>query len=64
MVLSKHEERELEQATLKAESREDLQKAVLFKMKSVTNADESVCVALLEDHKYDLKTSIEAFFQS
>lgn len=52
MVLSKKEERDLEQATLKAESREDMQQAVLVKMKSVTNADESVCIALLEDHKY------------
>lgn len=64
MILSKKQERDLDSATLKAESREDLQSAVIVKMKSVTNADESVCVALLEDHNYDLKTSIEAFFQS
>jgi hypothetical protein len=52
MVLSKRQERELEQATLKAESREDMKSSILVKMKSVTNADESVCVALLEDHSY------------
>jgi len=53
-----------ELTTLQANSRDELQKAVLVKMKSVTNADESVCIALLESNCYDLKTSIEAFFQS
>ena len=43
---------------------EELKKAVLAKMKSVTKAQEEICVALLEDHKYDLKTSIEAFYAS
>jgi hypothetical protein len=33
-------------------------------MKSVTKADESICIALLEENNYDVKTSIEAFFQS
>ena len=36
----------------------------LAEMKSVTNADDQVCVAILENNNYDLKTSIEAFFQS
>jgi hypothetical protein len=62
--LKKKEEREVEQASCRAESREELQKAVLVKMQSVTNADENVCIALLEENKFDLKTSIEAFFQS
>ena len=51
-------------AALKADSREELQKAVLVKMKSVTKADEDICIAMLEDNNYDLKTSIETFFQS
>jgi len=63
-VLATKDERERELTTLKASSREELQNAVLVKMKSVTNADESVCIALLESNSYDLKTSIEAFFQS
>ncbi|KAL7570237.1 hypothetical protein ACA910_020661 [Epithemia clementina (nom. ined.)] len=43
---------------------DEIKKSVLAKMKSITSADESICIAILEDHKYDLKTSIEAFFTS
>ena len=45
-------------------SREELQRSLLFKMKSVTNANENVCVSILENNNYDLKTSIETYFQS
>lgn len=45
-------------------SRDDLEKRLLVKMKSVTKADESICVSILESNNYDLKTSIEAYFQS
>lgn len=63
-ILKTLEEREREFSTLKADSREELRKAVLVKMKNVTNANETVCIELLESHSYDLKTSIEAYFQS
>ena len=60
----KKQERDSEQALCKASSRDELQKAVVVKMKAVTNAEEDVCVALLEDFQYDLKQSVEAFFQT
>jgi hypothetical protein len=47
-----------------AESREELEKAILVRMQSVTKAQPAVCIALLEENQYDLKTSVEAFFQS
>jgi len=43
-------------------SREELRRNLVVRMKSVTNADETVCVSLLESNNYDLKTSIEAYF--
>lgn len=46
------------------QSHDDLKKSVVVKMKGVTNADETVCVSILESHSYDLKTSVEAYFQS
>jgi ABC-type nitrate/sulfonate/bicarbonate transport system substrate-binding protein len=42
--------------------RDTLKKNLIVEMKSVTGADESICVALLESHSFDLKTSIETFF--
>lgn len=47
----------------KATTREDLQKATLAKMKSVTGADDNVCEATLEKHGYDLKRSIDAYYR-
>ena len=41
-----------------------IRKSVLAKMKSVTRAEEEVCISLLEDNQYDLKASIEAFLTS
>jgi hypothetical protein len=61
-ILKKKEERDLDLTATR--SREDLEQQVLVKMKSVTGANEDICVAMLEDNGYDLKTSIEAFFQS
>jgi UBA-like domain len=46
------------------QSQDELRRSVLVKMRGVTNADETVCVSILESHSYDLKTSIEAYFQS
>jgi hypothetical protein len=50
------------EASLSSTSRDELQQNILVKMKSVTKAGESVCIALLEEHNFDLKTSVEAFF--
>jgi hypothetical protein len=63
-VLRTKEARDNDLTAVKADSRDELEKAIVMKMKSVTDADESVCIALLEDNNYDVKTSIEAFFQS
>ena len=63
-VLEKKEDRHREQASLASTSREELQENILVRMKSVTKASEPVCIALLEENDYNLKTSIEAFFQS
>jgi hypothetical protein len=49
---------------LAANSREELQQNVIVRMKSVTGAREDICIAMLEEHGYDLKTSIETYFQS
>lgn len=46
------------------QSQDELKRTVLVKMKNVTNADETICVSILESHSYDLKTSVEAYFQS
>ena len=61
--MKKKEERAIDDLTA-SRSREDLENQVLVKMKSVTGAEDDVCVAMLENNGYDLKTSIEAFFQS
>ena len=45
-----------------ASSEEEIKKTVLAKMQSLTNANEHVCVELLESNKYDLHTSVEAYF--
>ncbi|CAB9498412.1 expressed unknown protein [Seminavis robusta] len=63
-VMAKKKEQDSENQLQKASSREELQKAVVVKMKAVTNADEDVCIALLEDFQYDLKPAVEAFFAS
>jgi cAMP phosphodiesterase len=53
---------EHDEMLMKATSREELQQATLTKMKSVTGAEEDVCVAMLESNGYDLTTSIETFY--
>jgi hypothetical protein len=47
-----------------SQSKEELRRSVVAKMRGVTNAEESICVSILESNSYDLKTSIEAYFQS
>lgn len=54
---------DLQQHLQLAESPEDLKKRLIARMKSITNAEEEVCMAVLEENKYDLKASVEAFFQ-
>eukprot|EP00522_Entomoneis_paludosa_P013877 CAMPEP_0172447840 /NCGR_PEP_ID=MMETSP1065-20121228/7027_1 /TAXON_ID=265537 /ORGANISM="Amphiprora paludosa, Strain CCMP125" /LENGTH=116 /DNA_ID=CAMNT_0013199211 /DNA_START=68 /DNA_END=418 /DNA_ORIENTATION=+ len=61
-VLAAHEERTA--AFAGGSSPDEIKKSVLTKMKSVTKAEDGVCVAILEDNQYDLKTSIETFFAS
>ena len=59
-MLSEQEQR---RASLQSSDEPDeIKKAVLVKMKSVTNADEDVCIAILENKGYNLDTSVEAFF--
>jgi hypothetical protein len=62
-VLKKKDEvdREIEQS---GSNKEELERFLLVKMKSVTKASEDVCVSILENNSYDLKTSIEAYFQT
>lgn len=45
-----------------ASSEEEIKQTVLAKMQSLTNASEHICVELLESNKYDLHTSVEAYF--
>lgn len=61
-VLKRKDEREQDRIVQKASSREELQSSTITKMKNLTGADESVCVAILEKNNYDVTTSIEAFF--
>lgn len=62
-VLKKLAEREQDPMFTKDTSRDELQLATLQRMKSVTGANDDVCISLLKSHGYDLKTSIEAFYQ-
>lgn len=62
-ILIRHADRHQDLDLQKSNSREELQRNILVRMQSVTKANESVCIALLEDNNYDLKTSVEAFFQ-
>lgn len=62
--MKKKQERDMDLTVAAARSRDELENAVLIKMKNVTGADDSVCIAMLESNGYDLKTSIETFFQS
>lgn len=63
-VMAKKKERDTEQDLNKASSRDELQMAVVAKMKAVTNADDDVCISILEDYHYDLKQSVEFFFRN
>lgn len=60
-IIKRQVDREQEWSLGLSSSREELQQNVLARMKSVTNASEDVCVSLLEENSYDLKTSIETY---
>jgi len=57
--VSRDNNRGLEAAT----SREELERSTIAKMKTVTGADESICIAMLQRHGYDVEESIEAFLE-
>mmetsp|Transcript_8618 Transcript_8618/g.8450 ORF Transcript_8618/g.8450 Transcript_8618/m.8450 type:complete len:128 (+) Transcript_8618:329-712(+) len=65
-VLKRKEERDHEKQSILGTtlSREELEKATISKMKDVTGeSDDIVCVALLQDHGYNLEESIEAYLE-
>ena len=64
LILKKKQDRDQEWSLTSSSSRDELEKNVLMRMKSVTDASEDVCISLLEANSYDLKTSIEAYLSS
>lgn len=62
-VLKRKEEREKDHNLRSATSREALERATVAKMKAVTGADDSICIAILRDHAYDVEESIEAYLE-
>ena len=60
-VLKRQEERNRDRSLKQATSREELEAATIAKMKTVTGADEAICIAMLRDHGYDFEESIEAY---
>jgi UBA-like domain len=63
-VLKKKEERDIEVSATLNGSREELERATLIKMKSVTKASEDVCISILESNGYNLKSSVETYLLS
>jgi len=66
-VLKRKEERDHDKQSILGTtlSREELEKATISKMKDVTGeSDDFVCVALLQDHGYNLEESIEAYLET
>lgn len=45
-------------------SKDELQRNVVARMKSLTNASDEVCVSILERNAYNLNTSIETYLAS
>jgi len=62
-VLKRKEERDKDRSLRSSTSREALERATIAKMKTVTGADESICIATLRDHGYDVEESIEAYLE-
>lgn len=63
-VLKQLEERNVDLFATSTESRGELERATLIKMKSVTNAAEDICISILESNGYNLKSSIETYLLS
>jgi hypothetical protein len=61
--LKKLIEREIDQNLLNATTRAEIMAATLAKVKSVTGANDEICIAMLESNGYDVKAAIEAFYQ-
>mmetsp|Transcript_2899 Transcript_2899/g.5862 ORF Transcript_2899/g.5862 Transcript_2899/m.5862 type:complete len:81 (+) Transcript_2899:276-518(+) len=62
-VLKRKAERDEDWSLNGTTSREELEQATIAKMKNVTGANENVCIAFLEEHRYDVKESIEAYLE-
>mmetsp|Transcript_19689 Transcript_19689/g.40623 ORF Transcript_19689/g.40623 Transcript_19689/m.40623 type:complete len:132 (-) Transcript_19689:537-932(-) len=64
-VLKRRDDRDRDFSLKGATSREELEKATIAKMKSVTGAEnDDVCIAILRNHNYDVGESIEAYLES
>lgn len=62
-VLKREEDRESDRELKGATSRELLERATITKMKSVTGADDAICIAMLRENNYDVEESIEAYLE-
>lgn len=62
-VLKRKEERDNDRGLKGATSRAELERATIAKMKTVTGADESICIAMLRENGYDVEESIEAYLE-
>ena len=62
--MKRKEERDRDRSLKIATSKEELERATIAKMRNVTGAEEHVCIAMLQEHGYDVKESIEAYLES
>jgi len=62
-VLKRKEERQNDVGLRGATSREELERATIAKMKLITGADESICISVLRQNRYDVEESIEAYLE-
>lgn len=62
-VLKRFEERNRDRSLKGATSRLELEQATIAKMRNVTGAEEDVCIAILEQHGYDVTQSVEAYLE-
>jgi len=62
-VLKRKEEREKDRGLRSSTTREAMEQATIAKMKTVTGADDAICLAMLRDHNFDVEESIEAYLE-
>lgn len=62
-ILDRKVSRDNNRGLCAATSREELERSTIAKMKNVTGADESICIAMLQRHGYDVEESIEAYLE-